>query len=168
MLPLLHTIGRVAGKHGFHGYLVLHFNSEIFAKAINQGDFLFVSIDGKGVPFLIERFNPKSGIVKLADVENEIFASELEGLEILTEKPMDMAEDQKFNGESWIGLKLFDIQNNSIGKIVKIEEYPAGLMLLVLNETREILIPLVEEWILEISEKDGILVMDIPNGLVDL
>lgn len=168
MLPQLHTIGRVAGKHGFHGDLVLHFEDESYAKAIEQGDFLFVVIDGKGVPFLIERYSPKSGIVKLADVDSTEQATELEGLPIQTENPVKEADSDSFDPDMLIGWELLNGDEQHVGTIAATEEYPAGTMLVVENNQKSFLIPVEPDWILELNEEDQYLILDFPEGLTEL
>lgn len=166
MLPALYPIGRVAGKHGFHGDLMLHFHQESFSETIHKGDYLFIRLEGKGVPFLIERFQPKSGIVKLADVDNESQASALEGMEIMTQTEPEDAEEGL---ETLLtGYELHLEQGNVIGTITAVEEYPAGWMLLVNGTANELLIPLVEDWIVGIDEAHKLLVMNIPEGLTEL
>lgn len=167
MLPKLSTIGRVAGKQGFQGELLLHFQKDSFANAIHQGDFLFVSIDGKGVPFLMERYNPQKGIVKLADVESEKQAAELEGLPVCC--PMDQLEifpDSPF--DDLIGYTILDETENKAGILEAIEEYPAGPMFVIQAKEGTILIPAREEWITNIDPKKKTLHIDAPEGLWDL
>lgn len=168
MLPQLHTIGRVAGKHGFHGELVLHFENDNFAKAIAKGDFLFVVIDGKGVPFLIENYLPKRRIVKLQDVNSPEDASEIEGLPVQTENVIQKEESDEFDPAILVGWQLLNADDSVFGEIMATEEYPAGTMLLIKTQNKEVLIPLEPDWILELNEETQILVMEIPEGLSDL
>lgn len=165
MLPKLHSAGRVAGKHGFSGEIHLALNSEIDPKSIQQGNFLFVEFDGKGVPFLIESWREKSRIVKLVDIDNSDSASELEGKTLLLESPDFEEED---NEGSLVGFAV-KANNILIGHIQAVEEYPAGWMLVIKNEhQQEILIPWVDDWFVSANENKKLVELDLPEGLLEL
>lgn len=163
MIPPLHSIGRVAGKHGFSGEISIAFNRGIDPVNIKKGNFLFIEFDGKGVPFLIEQFKAGAGVVKLSDINDIRDAEELEGRTVLIPGDNSDSEgDQDLHGFQII------CNNTGIGQIIAIESYPAGDMLILEKDGQEIMIPLVEEWIVEVDEDNKCLVMDLPDGLLDL
>jgi 16S rRNA processing protein RimM len=168
MLPKLHTLGRVAGKHGYQGELVLYFPNQKFAKKIHKGDFLFIKIDGKGVPFLIERFNPKNCIVKLADVDTDAMATELEGLDIQSDIQPDIAVSIKQGAEMLKDFEVLNEEYQKIGIVNEILDYPAGPMLQLATATGNLLIPFVEDWIIELNVAERIIQIELPEGLIDL
>ena len=51
--------------------------------------------------------------------------------------------------------------------IKAIEEYPGHPMLVVIGENREILIPLIEDWIINLNEDLRTLKMTLPEGLIN-
>ena len=51
--------------------------------------------------------------------------------------------------------------------IKAIEEYPGHPMLVVIGENREILIPLIEDWITNLDEESRTLQMTLPEGLTN-
>jgi ribosomal 30S subunit maturation factor RimM len=82
MLPPITTaVGKIVSKHGFKGNLNINLKSDFF-EDITEGDYLFVIIDQKGVPFLIESLNSTKQIVKLQFVDTEQQAIDLVGKEI--------------------------------------------------------------------------------------
>lgn len=165
MLPKLHSAGRVAGKHGFSGELHLALNSDIDPKSIQQGNFLFVEFDGKGVPFFIESWREKSRIVKLSDVDDSNSASELEGKTLLLVAPHFEEDDDE---GSLVGFAV-KVNNAIIGQIQAVEEYPAGWMLVIKNASDpEFLIPWVDDWFIEADEHLKIVELDLPEGLLEL
>jgi 16S rRNA processing protein RimM len=164
MIPPLHSIGRVAGKHGFNGEvsIVLHKGNK--AVNIKKGNFLFIEFDGKGVPFLVEQYKSQSAIIKLTDINSVEEAAELEGKTLWLE---GAASQPEFTGLDLRGFSL-EAAGRKIGEIASVESYPAGEMLLIRNGAAEILIPLVEDWILGADSKTKNIVMDLPEGLLDL
>jgi 16S rRNA processing protein RimM len=166
MMPKLHTIGRVAGKHGYNGEISLFLNRQIATDSIKKGNFLFIEFDGKGVPFLIEQFRKTAGIVKLVDISSADAADELEGRSILLETTGDEKEAEA--GSDLHGFSLFTAEGKLAGNIAAIEEYPAGPMLVIEQEDKTYLVPFVEDWVVEINTKIKRVVMDFPEGLTDL
>lgn len=161
--PKITTVGKIVSKHGFKGNLNIHIESEFFDD-INEGDYLFVIIDQKGVPFLIESLNSTKQIVKLQFVDGEAQALELVGKEIA----ILYHEDHEISNEiPFIGFSLLDQHNTVIGQISGIETYPGHEMLLVICENREILIPLIEDWITNLDEDSRTLQMTLPEGLTN-
>lgn len=56
-----------------------------------------------------------------------------------------------------------------VGTVSEVAENPAHPLLVVRNEAdEEILIPLVDEFIVSVDAEEGVLVMDLPQGLLDL
>ena len=63
---------------------------------------------------------------------------------------------------------LFDKEKTRIGSIREIVEYPQQLIAVVEYEGKEIMIPLAEQLIIEIDEENQKLVMELPEGILDL
>jgi len=77
--PPLTLVGKIHAKHGYDGRLSI----ECFAtsnKIISKGNYLFVIIDGKGVPFCITDVNKSQELIKLRGIDTEEKAKALIGL----------------------------------------------------------------------------------------
>jgi 16S rRNA processing protein RimM len=161
--PKTTTVGKIVSKHGFKGNLNIHIESDFFDE-VNEGDYLFVVIDQKGVPFLIESLNPNKQIVKLQFVDHEQSALELVGKEIA----IPYSEDHLSHSDNQLqGFILKDQFDQTIGTIQGIETYPGHDMLIISCENREILIPLIEAWITNLDEESRTLQMTLPEGLTN-
>lgn len=161
--PKTTIVGKIVSKHGFKGNLNIHIESDYFDE-LNEGDYLFVIIDQKGVPFLIESLNTNKQIVKLQFVETEQAALELVGKEIA----IPYSEDHLSPSDNQLqGFILTDQHHHHIGIIQGIETYPGHDMLIISCENREILIPLIEEWITNLDEESRTLQMTLPEGLTN-
>ncbi len=161
--PKTTTVGKIVSKHGFKGNLNIQIES-IFFDELNEGDYLFVIVDQKGVPFLIESLNANKQIVKLQFVDTEMQALELVG------KPIAILfheDHQETNNNPLDEFQLFDQNNQYIGHIKGIESYPGHDMLVLICENREILIPFIEEWITNLDEDSRTLQMTLPEGLTN-
>ena len=160
--PAVHVIGSITSKHGFKGTLHIRWDDDDLIP--EEGDFLFVLIDQKGVPFRILKMNSTSELVDLEFVDSEEKAKDLIGKAV--------GLDQSLIPENHLhtaldNFTLEDINSTFKGTITALKEYPGQLMLHVLCENREYLIPYVEEWIRETHIKSRTLIMDLPEGLID-
>lgn len=158
--PPLEIIGKIVSRHGFKGDVVVDWYIEDIE--INKGDFLFVLIDEKGVPFSIEEIKGENNILHLNYINTEEEASKVLGCEIGIEGELI----EEVEGD-WINFQVYD-KDNLIGTLIRWEEYPQQTMLIIENQdSEEILIPYVEDWLIEVSEISQVIRLKLPEGLVE-
>ena len=63
---------------------------------------------------------------------------------------------------------VIDRTKGEIGKISQIDDYAGNIVITVLYQSKEVLIPLSDSIIDEIDEPQKILRLDVPEGLIDL
>lgn len=167
MIPPLTIIGRIAKKHGYRGEVSLELSNRDHASLIKKGDFLFLHFDGKGVPFFIESFKASSLVIKLQDVETEAQALQMEGLTISL--PAQAVPKSQAQQPDWLGFEVHTHQGLSLGPIIEVHDYPQGPMLEVgLPNQPTRLIPWVEEWIIDVQPKKKTIVIQLPEGFLDI
>ena len=66
------------------------------------------------------------------------------------------------------GFLVIDESKGELGEIVEIHEYPQQFVATVPHQFREILFPLNEDLITEIDQENGILRVNLPEGLIDV
>ena len=64
--------------------------------------------------------------------------------------------------------KIIDKETDAVYEILRVEEYPQQLMAVVQPGDKEILIPLSDQLITSIDKPNRVLMMNIPEGLLDL
>lgn len=70
---------------------------------------------------------------------------------------------------SWDGWRVFDQSQGFVGEVDYIEDRPLQPLMVVSREGKsDALIPLVEEFIVEIDEDEQCILMDLAPGLLDL
>lgn len=183
--PPLKVVGHISGKHGFQGNLNVQYLPGFSKAHIKKGSYLFVVINGKGVPFLISDISKLGDIISLTFIDSEAAAKSVIGCEIaiptqeLSESRKNKNPNQtataKNNTDASIhsllglmGWELWETEVGKIGIIKKINELPQGFIFEVSGESESYLIPLVEEWISDIRESDQTLVMSLPEGLLGI
>lgn len=167
MIPPLKAIGRILGKHGYRGELNIELNYTEAGKGLKKGNFLFVEFDSKGVPFYIESVSGSGHIVKLRDINTEENAQELAGRIISLEEKL-VPKSKKSNYSGLLGYCVRDCNSQFSGIISAVEEYPQGLMFLVETEGATLMIPAVDDWIVDIEERKKVISMNLPEGLAEI
>lgn len=164
-------IGQFNKPHGIHGELSFTFTSDIFDRC--DSPYVICEMDGILVPFFIEeyRFRSENGaLVKLekinSDKEAKIFTNKevFYPLAYISEGEEIHADDKLL-----VGFRLLLPDGSLIGEIVDIDDSTMNTLFIVEKEDgEELLIPAVDDYVLSIDQKAKQIVMQIPEGLLDL
>jgi 16S rRNA processing protein RimM len=167
-------LGYILRPHGLKGDVILVLDSDD-PQAYEAVEVLYLQLRQGLVPYRVEGFNlQKQGeqaIVKLKGLTRVEDAEELKGVKIylpLAELPA-LEEDQFFYHDI-VGYEVADAaQGNAIiGTITEVYELPQQVMLGVLVQGVEALIPLHDDFLVETDKANKRLVMSLPEGLLDL
>ncbi len=170
-------VGRLLKTFGIDGQLRCQIDDR-FIKLIKKNRYVWVEMDGLMVPLLVSKFVAQyKPLIYFADVSNERHAKILSGHWIFLNR-------EDYPNEPWPAIKpegtvyhfLIDFSVNfashqTTGTITKIVQYPAqeiAFVQLTDPVEKELLVPLVEEFIMEIDEKKRIIYFNVPDGLLDL
>ncbi len=164
-------IGRVLKTHGLEGALVVDIHSD-FRDPFLSAEFVFLDLKGSIVPFFVESIQQEDPwIILLEAVHDPESAAEIAPTDMLlpsSEVPQVKAEgiDQDF---AWAaGFTVFSTDQKRIGTIERVESYPQQSMAIVSHQDREVMLPLHVELIIEVDHSARSVIIDIPDGLLDL
>jgi len=168
------SVGFTKKTHGTKGELKVAIKDakiEDFCKAF----VLFLKLEGKLVPFFIEEVRfANTPLVKLEEVDSREEALDLTSKEIFLRTTDLLPEDDRqldldrLKFEKYEGFTLIDKKKGAIGIIEKVVEYPQQEMAVIQYSGKEILIPLNDQLVLEVKEKEKQLVVELPDGLLEL
>lgn len=163
-------VGQIIKTHGVKGEMAFSTSSLV----LEEVDARFVVLEPEGilVPFYIENIRFKSdtaGLLQLEGIDTEEQARELVGQNIYlpNEYASEIEEDDVHVGY-FIGFKVIDETLGKIGTITEIDEKTENILFVVSGVNEDFLIPAVEEYITDVDEKNKILRMDLPEGLLDI
>lgn len=174
MPPPLKVVGYISGKHGFQGNIQVHYLPGFSKAQIKKGNYLFVVINGKGVPFLIKDISKLGDILTLQFIDSEHSAKSIIGCEIvvaaveLKSKTSKKTTPENSSLLGLMGWSVLDTSAGIIGIIEDIQELPQGFILTVKSDVEQFLIPLVDEWIIGIDESQQKISMELPEGLLGI
>jgi 16S rRNA processing protein RimM len=165
-------LGTLSKPHGTKGSLVIVFK-EIGADNFRERGTAFVEFDGLLVPFSIEKFQERSGdtaIIQFEGIISETRAKEFAGLKVFVLKKQVRLRKKFLSGlpGSLSGYSVKDLHQGFVGLVKEITGIASNPLLRVTHGNREILVPFHEDIILEINDKDKIIVIHAPEGLFNL
>jgi len=135
---------------------------------------LFVANKNKNfIPYSVESIqlsNQKHFTVKLVGISDIEKAKMLNGSELYL--PLELLPKNTSNlpyHHEIIGFDVEDKQKGKIGKLVDIIDKTAQAILVIVTEdNKEIFIPFVEDFIIEINKKRKYILLNTPEGLIDI
>lgn len=166
MLP----VGRVSKLFGRKGELLVNLYDS-FPADFKIEEPLFVRIDSLAVPLFMEHFERRGrsgALLSFADLDNEVRASELVGLELLLRErvPDGEAEDDEIYMEDLVGFRA-RLADGVEGEIEGFEEGENPLFRIGL-QGREVLVPAVDDFIASFDLTRRVVVFSLPEGLLEL
>jgi 16S rRNA processing protein RimM len=169
------SIGTILKPHGVRG--VLKFIADYdFSEDFLKANVLYLQLGSeKNIPYIIETFEEikrKEYLVKFEDVNTKEFAEKLVKKEVfITENLFEkwITEDEYNTSFSYIiGFNLLNEKQELIGKIEDVIDLTSHEIAQVFVNSKEVLVPLQESLILEIDEEKKQVVMNIPEGLLEI
>lgn len=165
-------VGFFRKTHGVHGELVLEYEPE-FESSLEEAERFFIELEGLLVPFFIPenglRFkSSKSAIVKLRWVDDENYARRLVGCTVWLFSNEIVINGEEESVEIFVDYMLEDEKLGTIGKITHVDDFSGNLVLNVDYNGAEILVPFNEDFLILADEKQKVLKLNLPDGLIEL
>ncbi len=166
-------IGQLKKAYGLQGQLRV-FIEEPFWEDVMAANVLFIELKGQKIPYFIENIDRKKGDhIKFEEVDNKEAATKLSN-KIIFIRTSDLIPAEKRTKKSadqmtfLVGFELVTKNEGRIGEISEVIEMPMQIMLSVQTKEKEILIPLVDDFIEDVFLEKKQIVMNLPEGILDL
>jgi 16S rRNA processing protein RimM len=164
-------LGKIAKKFSFKGEILAYLDTDE-PELYQNLESVFVEINKSLVPFFIETsviHKEKFLRIRFEDIKSEAEADEIMGCELYL--PLSMLP--KLNGNQFyfhevIGFQVIDERLGNIGKITAINDSGAQPLFEIDKDGIEILIPLIDKFILNVDRQNKSITLKTPDGLVDL
>ena len=165
------SIGYTKKTKGVKGDLKVEVD-DIYINDFLKATVVFLSQQGKEMPFFVEKIkNERELLLKLEDIDSKEQAHELMSKEMfLRESDVTVEAVEEVSDLIFGFLVNFEIKDKTYGKvgaIFEILDLPQQELAVVIYEEKEILIPLHEELILDIDKESRVVLMDLPDGILE-
>ena len=164
-------LGKIVKKYSFKGELLAKLDTDQ-PELYDNLEAIFIDLRGNLVPFFIESSQlHKSDLLRLnfEDVNSEADADALIKSELYL--PLDLLpklDGDKFYFHEVIGFTIKDKNFGDVGILRGINDTTAQALFEIDRDGIEILIPMNDEFIDKVDRKNKTIVVDTPEGLIDL
>jgi len=164
-------LGKIAKKFSYKGEVLAYMDTDEPGLYENM-ESVFVEINNNLVPFFIvsSQLHKNDFLrIRFEDMDDEDAADSIMGCALYL--PLTMLpklEGNKFYFHEVIGFDAEDTRLGVIGKIVSINDSSAQPLFEIKQGDIEILIPMIDAFIVKIDRENKKVVLDTPDGLVDL
>lgn len=164
-------LGKIAKKFSFKGEVLVYLDTDE-PEIYENMESVFVELNRNLVPFFIEKSQIHKGDflrTKFEDVNSEQDADEIIGCEVYL--PLSMLpklEGNKFYYHEIKGFTVEDVRLGNIGTLIRVNDNQVQPLFEIEQNETTILVPVIDDFIVEVNRKEKKLVLNTPEGLVDL
>lgn len=164
-------LGSVVKPHGLKGAVTVFIDADD-PNRYKGLDVVFVEIHNTLVPHFIQKTEPKNNGQMIfhfeefdhVDQANAIAKAKL----FLPLAALPKLTGKQFYFHEVIGWDAVDQAYGKIGSIVEFNDQGAQTLMVVNHEGVEILIPLLDEFLVEVNRESSTFNLDLPEGLVEM
>jgi 16S rRNA processing protein RimM len=162
-------LGRISKVQGFEGAVTVKLETNLIEN-VPYMESVFLEIEGKPVPFFIREADyPGGDILRLKfdgyDTIEQV--TEFTGCRVLFTSGEN--EEKGTDVKSFLNYRIFLPGDNLVGTICELIENPGQwLFKIITPAAKELLIPFHKNFIVSIDRRKKIIVMDLPEGLLEI
>ncbi len=164
-------LGKIVKKYSFKGEILAKLDTDqpgLYEKL----DAIFLDLKNNLVPFFIEKSQlHKSNLlrVKFEDVDTEADADSLIKTDLyLPLELLPKLDGNKFYYHEVIGFNITDKNYGDVGVVTGINDSTSQALFEIDKNGTNILIPMNDEFILEVNRDKKTIIVETPEGLIDL
>jgi 16S rRNA processing protein RimM len=164
-------VGRVARAHGNKGHVIVNVETDFPRERFAEGNVLVVEHGGTRLERRVAsvRFQQGRPIVALEGVETMNDAEALAGAELkMAAASLPPLPEKTYYRHDLVGCEVQDTSGRVIGRVSDVEGPLEQSRLVVAGERGEVLVPMVEGICVSVDPANRVIVVDPPNGLLDV
>ena len=164
-------LGKIARKFSFKGEVLVYLDTDE-PEMYTELESMFVDINGHLIPFFIEKASlhkDKFLRTHFEDVDSEEAADDIVGKDVYL--PLTMLPEldgNKFYYHEVEGFTAIDQRLGDFGIIQKISDNGLQALFEIEKDGATILVPVIDEFIIEVNRKNKSILFNTPAGLIDL
>lgn len=165
------SLGKITKTHALKGEVIIFLDVD-FPEDYSNLEAIFLDIKGQLVPYVIEQIQikGKKSILKLEDINTIEQAEPIVNTDVyLPVSTLPKLKGNQFYYHDVIGFELVnEADKSAIGTLKAIYESSGQDLFGVENEGKEILIPIVDDFLKKVDHEAKQITVNLPDGLLDL
>jgi 16S rRNA processing protein RimM len=164
----LFYFGYVAGKHGLGNAVKVKADVDDLNHYKNI-QAIVAEVNKSLVPFPVSEIRIISKSDLIISIAEGFEASAMLGASLyLPLQQLPKLNNKQFYYHEVVGYSVIDEYKGDIGKIATVLEFPHQQIFSIMKNRTEILIPIIDEFIVEVDKKNKTIRVKAPDGLIDL
>ena len=163
-------LGNITRRHGLSGNVILKLDTDQ-PEFYNKLESVFIEINGLLVPFFIEKktWSKSDALNVVFKNATESMVDQLLGKSVyLPLSTLPPLSGNKFYYHEVVGFTIIDSQENYAGVIESINDQTAQHYFITNLSGKQIIVPMIKDWILEVNRDTSTIRMELPEGLLDV
>ncbi|MCE3229836.1 MAG: rRNA processing protein RimM [Bacteroidetes bacterium] len=160
----LKEIGYFSKTHGIKGHLILKSDLDFFFEEVNA---FFIDSGGSKAPYFVSEINDTNNgiMVLLEEISSVEKAKTLIGKKVFIDSQFIAEQEDNID---WVGFELIDSIHGSLGEITGVSDNGHQVLVSLLHKNKEIILPLVDDFIENIDETARKIFFKAPEGLIEV
>lgn len=166
-----YLVGTILKPHHLHGECKAYFDVDEI-EDYKEMESVYLLQSNKLTPFFIERIRiigPNQAIVQFKNILDRTTAESLPGSEMYL--PLDQLDElgpNQFYYHEIKGFKIVDAVLGELGTIVRVDEFPSQVLLVMNFKNSEVLIPIAGDIVGDIDREAKTIQTKLPEGLLEI
>jgi len=164
-------LGKIVKKYSFKGEVIIKLDTDE-PEIYENLNAVFIDLGINFIPFFIEESLLQKGNqlrVRFEDVESEEEADAILKCDVyLPLNLLPKLTGNKFYYHEVINFTLEDVNFGKVGTITSINDSTAQALFVVDREGSDILIPMIDDFIIKIDRENKNVLVDTPQGLIEM
>ena len=164
-------VGRILKPHHLHGECKAYFDVDDI-EDYKEMESVYLLQGKKLTPFFIEKIrviSPNQAIVQFKNILDRTTAESLPGSEMyLPLDQLDELEPHQFYYHEVKDFTIVDKNLGELGRIVRVDEHPSQVLIVMNWKNREVLIPIAGDIVGNVDREAKTLQTNLPEGLLEI
>lgn len=163
-------LGKITRTHGLAGNVLLKLDTDQ-PELYNKLEGIFLEINGLLVPFFVDKQQWYKAGTKMISFKNatEAMVEQSIGKNVfLPLSTLPPLEGNQFYYHEVVGWQILDEQNRNCGIIKEINDQTAQHYFILKLSGKDVIIPVIKDWITEVNREQKTIRMNLPEGLLEV
>lgn len=163
-------LGKITRRHGLNGNVILKLDTDQ-PELYNKLESIFVEINGLLVPFFIEKssWSKLDSLNILFKNSSEALVEQVLGNDVyLPLSTLPPLTGKKFYYHEVKGFNIYDQEDTLCGTIEYVNDQTAQHYFHLKLNGKDVIIPIIKDWILDVDREQKKIKMELPEGLLDV
>ena len=163
--------GKVGKPKGFRGEvnIIIDKNTPISPKNLNE-IYILIGKNLVSYPLSYFKISPKGNAIgKFEGMTSDVDVNRIKNFSIyLSKEILPVLKDNQFYLHELVGCVVIDKTFGKVGVINEVNNQTGQTILFVETQNNEVVIPFVDDFIVDINTSKKEVNLDLPNGIIDL